>query len=179
LWLKRFFEWGDAAVNDGTEMRWLVAQTQPNREQWAAENIMRQGYAYYLPRVAEQRRGVTLSKPLFPRYLFVQTPGQWRFLLGTFGVAAVIMHGEEAAMVPTIHMEALRAREGADGLIVLPEKPALVAGTSEVRVSRGHLKDHVGIYDGMSSSDRAKVLMDFLGRKTTVLVPIEDLENNG
>ena len=60
--------------------RWFVVQTKPRQEQIALDNLSRQGYHSYLPRLCQQKRRRdqwhTVVEPLFPGYLFVQlTPG--------------------------------------------------------------------------------------------------------
>ena len=56
--------------------RWYVVHTQPNRENRAAMNLRRQGFSAYLPIFQRTRRHArrteTVSRPLFPRYMFVE-----------------------------------------------------------------------------------------------------------
>jgi transcriptional antiterminator RfaH len=55
---------------------WYVVQTQINAEAKAARNLLRQGFAIYLPRYLKRRSHARkiekVPAPLFPRYLFVQ-----------------------------------------------------------------------------------------------------------
>ena len=83
-----------AAIEDGrgqgmseaVSIRWYVVQTQVNGELKAAQNLMRQGFEVYLPCYLKRRRHARkidlVSKPLFPRYLFVAidvaTQRAWR-----------------------------------------------------------------------------------------------------
>lgn len=95
--------------------------------------------------------------------------------MGTYGVALLVMDGQKPAVLPPKHLKAIKAREGADGLIVLPGASSFQIG-KKVIARKGSMAGYRGLYEGMSGIDRAKVLMDFFGRKTTVLVPIDDLE---
>src|SRR5690606_37023711 len=99
---------------------------------WAAENVERQGYKTYLPLVGERTRNGLVVRPLFPRYLFVQTNGQWRFLMGTYGVSLLVMDGNKPAVLPDQQLEALRSREDLHGLVELPGPESLSIGQKVV-----------------------------------------------
>jgi transcriptional antiterminator RfaH len=160
--------------------QWIVARTKPRRERWAAENVSRQGCPFYLPqyelpiprnaRVKEARSAV-----LFPCYLFVNIDKQWKFLLGTFGIAAVIMSGDSPTSVPQSEIDRLMKRHDSNGLISLPKKIKFNPG-DEVRIKDGPFADRVGLYQSQSSSERNRILMDFLGGKRTVLFDDSILE---
>lgn len=160
---------------------WFVAQTKSLREQWAADNIIRQGYTAYIPKTAvttvERGRKCEKVRCLFPGYLFVQTDGTWRFLTGTFGVANVIMQGQQPATMPDTAIAQLKARENANGLITLPKpverrfKPG-----DTIRVSEGAFSGFEGIWEGDAAPERVKILLQILGRKTRVLIGEDMLE---
>ena len=161
---------------------WVVAKTKSSRERWAAENVARQGFEYYLPVMAKETkptpRSPLKSQCLFPGYLFVLTEGRWRFLLGTFGVLGVIMQGSSSpAAMPSAEIERLRAREDVNGLIKLPElKQSRFNHGDSVRINGGTFSGFTGIFQQDDAHARVRVLLDFLGRKTPVLVGEEFLE---
>lgn len=158
---------------------WFVIKTQHQREPWACENLIRQGAEPYLPRIVQRVRSELCTRCLFPSYVFVRTPnGQWRFLSGTYGVLSVIMFGEQPANVPDSEIQKIKARE-VDGVVVLPTTPYgpnRFKRNATVRANAGTFSGFVGLYQGIAPQRRQKVLMDFLGRKTTVLIPDADLE---
>lgn len=155
---------------------WAVARTKNQGESWAGANLERQGFECYMPRVLETSRTVVsgkscivaVGKPLFPNILFVAVVNPWRSILSTFGVAGIIMVGEAPALVRQIEIDELRGREDDNGMIQLA--PALKCGDS-VRVKDGGLKNQFGIYDGLVGSERVRILIECLGRKTSFLVP--------
>lgn len=165
--------------------KWVVAKTQTNREAWASENILRQFAEPYLPKCAERIRVgkhfETRPRLLFRGYVFVRVlDGRWRFLLGTYGVASVIMAGNEPALMPDAEISRLKGYEDGDGLIILPrlgdlEATRFVKG-STVRVVDGLYEGKVGICDGFSTKDRERILLDYLGRKTPVLIGFDQIE---
>ncbi len=161
---------------------WIVARTQPRRERWAAENLSRQSYDWYLPQIeVVSRRGsltVTTSRPLFPSYIFIRFRANWHSILSTFGISSVIMNLDHPAILSQRHVDEIRARENKWGFVVLPEQapPGFRNGQS-VRVKDGTFMGRIGIYQGSTARDCEKVLLDLLGRKTTVLIGSALLES--
>ncbi len=156
---------------------WIVAQTEPKKEDFVAESIVRQKHEYYLPRFLEDEK----PKLLFPRYVFCRVEGSWSFLTGTFGVTSVISFGTTPGIVPDDVIIALKAREGPDGYVVLPAKdeaPALVKG-QRILLRSGPYLGYIGLYDGQTARDRARVLLELLGRRTVVRVNRGDIEVEG
>jgi transcription antitermination factor NusG len=158
--------------------QWVVVQTQPNRERWAAENVARQGREFYLPQIEIMRGAAKLIRPLFSRYLFVRIfNGQWRFLSGTWGVSGIISFARDGTpdAIADKHIDEIRAREDSTGLVRLPAIEDFVVGQN-VRVRAGLLDGQIGIYEGLDPRGREKVLLSLLGQKTVVLFAHTDLE---
>jgi len=150
----------------------MVARVKWQRELWAAANIERQGFTYYLPRI---RVNPTTEAYLFSGYMFIGTDGRWRCLTGTFGILSVIMRNPlQPALMRPEEIEAIQAREDVRGFVVLPKKPRFRSGDL-VRVSTGVFSGRVGIYQGCSSCERERILLDYLGNHTEVLIAREQL----
>ena len=153
---------------------WIIALSKPCKETYAAENLARQNVECYFPRIAEtvsrgprhNRMKLERVSPLFPRYLFIHVQHQWRFVLSTFGVAGVVMRGEEPLWCPRSVMQQMWERQDPEGLIHLPK---LLPGV-RINVMRGPFAGQSGIYEGMASQERTKVLLNFLNRKVPVLI---------
>jgi transcriptional antiterminator RfaH len=161
--------------------RWIVARTKPNREQWAAENLARQGFIYYSPTITEViKKGalrLAIAKPLFPNHIFVQASERWRPLLSTFGISSVIMSGQYPATLPLYEIERIRKLEDTTGAVVLPKRTGSAFRPGQlVRVKGGQFSGYHGLCEGMSAKEREAVLIDFLGRKARVLIAADLLE---
>jgi transcriptional antiterminator RfaH len=160
--------------------RWYVVQTQPHAETRAQEHLRRQGFITYLPRLIKSRRHARktdqVSRPLFPRYMFVlidSTHQGWHAIRSTFGVSNLI--GGESGPVPVRDgvIEALRQREGEDGHFH-PDAPKFLRGAA-VRVLDGVFASCVGMFEKMSDKDRVAVLLDLLGRRVRVVLEAESV----
>ena len=104
----------------------------------------------------------------FPNYLFVQLINdQWYNVRWTPHVLNII-HDKQQSLDSIV--TDLRKRER-DGYVRLPRAPRLQKG-QQVRIIAGSFEGHSGWYDGQSSHDRVRVLLDLLGRK----VPVQLLE---
>lgn len=162
---------------------WMVCVTEPRRESWAAENVERQGYEYYLPQILEKRvasgKLIEQTHPLFPGYLFVKrmTGGRWASLTGTRGVIQVITTGLNPSFLPNRLIDELRQKEK-DGLVILPPPPdsAEFQPGQPVRLRDGPMLGYIGIYDGQARADRVNVLLKFLSGEIRVEVKATQLE---
>ena len=157
---------------------WIVARTKSSRERWAAENVSNLGYEFYFPKVFQLRKNVARVEPLFPCYLFIKTDGSWRVLLSTFGISSVVVFGNSPATVSQQIIDNFKTRE-VDGCVQLPqleEYTTRFKPGAQVRVKGGVFSGYTGIYKGQDPKQRERVLLDFLGRKTSVLLAPELLE---
>ncbi len=165
------------------ECFWTVVCTEQHRERWAAENVARQGCAFYLPQILSARRvkgrhrSLLLPQALFPRYLFVQIKnGQWRFLLSTFGIVEVLTNVVGPARVPETIINDLRSRQDRDGFVVLPQRPPKLRNGQKVKFTTGPFAGKIGIYEGSTAKERQQVLLAAIGGKFKVLIGEESLE---
>jgi transcriptional antiterminator RfaH len=98
-------------------------------------------------------------------------------LRSTLGVSTVVRFGVEAAIVPDVLVEALRAREGEDGLCDLQLAPP--APGERVVVVEGELAGLDGVYVTEDGDARAIILLDIVGRATRVRLPADWVETRG
>ena len=163
-------------------MRWYVAHTRPQAERQAVEQLRRQGFDVYLPCYRKLRRHArrreVVRAPLFPRYLFVAIDldvQRWRSINGTLGVSHLICQGDRPAPVPEGVVERLRAREDGEGCVSLASL-ALFKRGARLRVLDGVFAGHSGVYERLTDAERVVLLLDLLGRRVKVTLPIHAVE---
>lgn len=156
---------------------WYAVYTRPHQEGCAETNLRRQGFATYLPRYLRRRRHARrtdmVSRPLFPRYIFVNLDSardRWRVIHSTFGVSHIVLAGDKPAPVPAAMIKDIRAREDDEGFVTLG-LPAGVAPGSPVRVIDGIFTDARGVLEHITSKRRVAILMTLLGREVRFIVP--------
>jgi transcriptional antiterminator RfaH len=159
--------------------RWYAVHTHPKGESAALVNLERQGFEAYLPlykkRRSHARKVDFVSTPLFPRYLFVAMDveqARWRSIRSTMGVVHLVCHGDHPVAIPEGVVESIQARQGEDGMVALDLPPPFKTG-ERIRVAQGALRDVEGIFECLSDDQRVIVLLDLLGRKVRVRVPLE------
>ncbi|MCX7175717.1 MAG: transcriptional activator RfaH [Proteobacteria bacterium] len=149
--------------------------TKALQEQLACDNLARQGYAVYLPRLKVLKRSRRSKcqevqlEPLFPRYLFVQpgSPGHSIApVRSTLGVTAVVRFGQAPAVMRhevLISIRDFETRQNQAGL----ETISPFRNGERVLVVDGALVGLEGLVSNVSQ-DRVVVLMQLLGQDTRV-----------
>ena len=162
-----------------TPSSWLVVTSHPSREAYATENLVRQGFEVYYPRIMKRikhaRRVVDAPRPLFPSYLFVSHSPEthrWRTLLSTYGVRSVVRQGETPSIIGDAFIRSLRARE-VEGILRQPEQPFSVG--QEVKIQGGALDGLVGKILELREKDRIVVLLNILNQQSKVFLSAEGL----
>jgi len=152
-------------------MSWWVVQTEAQREHVVRLLLMRHGFTTYAPRIKHRGRIAWL----FPAYVFVAAREQFYSVLWTPHVVRLLMSGDRPAYLAADVIAELHDRETKDGFVRLPPaRPRLKTGQN-VRIAKGAFCGQIGLYDGMSSHQRARVLLELLGRKVGVELPESDL----
>lgn len=158
---------------------WCAVQTQTRSEDKAAFHLRQQGYAVFLPKHLKRRKHARridwVPAPLFPRYLFVglgPAIGRWWSIRSTVGVSSLVMTGTRPATVPDKIIDEIKARQDEKGLVKLSAGCGFKHGES-VRIIDGPLNDMEGLFDCSNDDDRVTILLDLMGRKVKVRVPLE------
>lgn len=152
---------------------WFCLRTQWKHEHIAAGHLRQiEGVEVFNPRLRFQRttrcRQVWVTEPMFPNYLFARF--DWKHLLNRVNyapnVTGVVHFGTRWPTVPDSVLETLRAFLGPEEVQMISkdfkpgEKVELVGGAF-------HGLEAV-VTQVMPGKQRVSVLMDFLGRQTTV-----------
>lgn len=161
-------------------MPWYVAHTKPQQERVAEENLARQGYAVYLPRLKvlkHLRDGQQAGfEALFPRYIFFQ-PGHAGQSIApvrsTHGVTAIVRFGLVPAVLRPDTLQSIRDFESRQHAADFAELSALQPGKA-VLVTKGPLAGLQGLV-AMVSRLRVIVLMRLLGEDRKVYLSPQDL----
>lgn len=164
---------------------WFAVFTKPRQEHIALENLQRQGFDSFLPMAINpyQLRSLRQMRiePLFPRYLFLRAVADQQSLgpvRSTRGVATLVRFGTELAHIPETVIRAIRSRCDADtGLVRLDPVP--VEPGDKVKVFDGPLAGCVGLFQACSGKQRALLLIEMMGRQTSVAVDRMLLQKTG
>jgi transcriptional antiterminator RfaH len=160
---------------------WYLVYTKPRQENLAQENLARQGYETYLPRVYQTRRRngryVKTVEAFFPRYLFIHLDSEtdnWAPIRSTIGVSKLVRFDNIPAVVPDQLIQALQSNDHEDGIQRLVQKN-LMRG-DKVTIIDGPLAGYQGIYQQQNSAERVAVLVDLVGKNTLLNISVHDLQ---
>ncbi len=167
-----------------TTPRWYAVHSQPRKEAVALENLERQGFSSWLPRVArsvrKNGRWATKVEPLFARYLFVNLDVSQQDvspIRSTLGCVGLVRQAGLPASVPVGVVEGLQALVDPEtGLHQLSQlgAPTFKKG-DRVRVLAGPFEGLEGIFQRPTAEARAMVLLQMLGSIASVRLNQHDL----
>ncbi len=156
---------------------WYALFTKPQREYQVSEILAEKDIETYLPLIRVRRRGRTVERPFFPRYLFAHVNlkevglSQIRW---TPGLTDIVHFAETPVRVPPEIIEHLKERLdeiNSDDVVTSFKKG------DKVRIVSGPLRDFEAVFDAhLSSADRVRVLVDMLGKLTRVEISVDVLE---
>lgn len=162
------------------DWRWYVAQLRPNYLHNALRNLTRQGIETFNPtHTMSKQKGNRFQKrteQLFPGYLFVSLDPNgtaWRKVNSTYGVSRLIAAGNRPQPVPDALISDLLLRCDADGSMRPLEN---LSEGDRIRIASGPLANFVTEIDKIDRNRRIWVLLDILGRKSSVSLERADFE---
>ena len=160
-------------------LMWYVARTAPRAEFTAASELTRDGYEVFLPSINDPNpRSVRSKIPLFPGYIFISHDSEteiWPEFRDLHRIAGWVKVGGEIPSLPDSDVVELM-----DRLDVIERQGGILHNFSagdKVRVDTGIIQCLAEVVEGFRSPQaRAKVLLQFMGRRVFAKVPWETLE---
>lgn len=156
--------------------RWYAVCCKPRQEAIAEENLLRQGFHAYLPRIRirRRRRGqwTDAVEVLFPRYIFIRLDPLRRStatVRSTRGAVGLVRFGGQPAAVPDAVMAALLQREDSASGLHQDNRPLFSAG-EPIKLVDGPLSGMEGVFTQQDGDKRVIVLLELLGKANKVSV---------
>ena len=147
--------------------RWFVARVLTHQENRAQLNLHQLGFRSFLPRlrrtIRHARKLRDTLNPLFPGYIFIVidlSKHRWRSINGTFGVASLIMGGEQPMPVPPGVVEALIVSCESHGVVRFDD--GLEIG-QKVRILSGPFAETLCRLAHLDDRGRVRVLLEIMG----------------
>lgn len=163
---------------------WFCLRTQTKREHIAADHVRQvPGADVFLPRVRFQRktpRGpVWFTEALFPGYLFARFDfqNQFRQVNHASGVRGIVHFGERWPVISNDVIAELQTAIGPESLHTI-DTPLTIG--EEIEVATGAFRGLKAVVERvMPARERVQILLEFLGRQTTVEVAAHDVVREG
>lgn len=173
----------EAKDKETSKVAWFCLRSQPKHEHIAAAHLQQNGVDVFLPRIRFKRTTRTgpawAVEALFPNYLFARF--DWlhslRLVCHCAGVSDVVHFGKEWPVVPDAAIEEMRACLGSNEVhTISPE----VSPGDAVRIAGGCMHGLQAIVTQvMPGRQRVAVLLDFLGRQTSVRLDVNRVVKDG
>lgn len=159
-------------------LRWYVARTEPRAEFLAANELSRDGFQTFFPRVKSLRARMGRAyEPLFPGYLFLRIDpdsGGWPSFRPGHRIVGWVSFGGEAGWLPDPVVGELMDRVKAintQGGLWRRFRPGEI-----VKVTSHNLEGLAQVVqEGKSPHARVRVLMQLMGRLVQAQVPWQNL----
>src|SRR3989338_7106073 len=155
---------------------WYAVSCKPRQEAIAEENLLRQGYRVYLPRIRNHRhrngQWTGVIEPLFPRYLFIRVDTTSRStapVRSTRGAIGLGRFGSQPGIVPQEVIDAIVQREAPDSGLHQDDRPLFRAG-EPVKLDEGPLAGMEGIFVEEDGEKRVVVLLELLGKANKIRI---------
>lgn len=162
--------------------RWYAARTKPRQEHIAVDNLKRQAFEVYSPRISIERlrhNHICIEREsLFPGYILIKfalRDETWRSINSTRGVISLLTFGENygPSPMPVGEVEAIQRREIAGQLFISEIKR--VRRGDRVRLKFGPAADAI-CRVLFTKGERIELLLNLLGRETRVKAPLHAVE---
>jgi len=117
----------------------------------------------------------TFMRPLFPGYLFVafdKAHGGWQAVNSTYGITRLVSAGKTPVEVPLNLVSQLMQRCDTAGKLLPPK---LLSPGDQVIINKGPFVEFIATIEALASDRRVWVLLEFMGQKTRVAVPANQL----
>ena len=154
---------------------WAVAQTHPQAERWAEQNLQRQGFTTFLPLFTTKVRDRAtptiwhiVRRPLFTSYIFVVVNRHWSPIQHSRGVRRLLMSDGKPGQVDWWAVEALQALPDA------PEPSDAWTPGSPCSLALGPLQHHPAVVLRVHGQ-KATVSILFCGALREMSVSLSDL----
>jgi transcriptional antiterminator RfaH len=149
---------------------WYAIHTKPRQEEHAAEQLRRQEFEIYLPRIKQARRfrqkWRDTIEPLFPRYLFIRLDlgaDNVAPIRSTRGVTKLVSFDGLPATVPDALIDALLGSADPDTGLHHPHEDLFKPGAS-VTIVNGPLAGLEAIFKAHDGEARSIILLELLGK---------------
>lgn len=187
----------DPQSDDGEPAsEWVVAYTNPKREDDVARTLRRRAFAAYVPAMTVTRRRRSVTRPLLPRYVFLGLRGRLTLydLRETPGLEGVVRTGGQPSFVAPGLVAGLRLQEQAGLFDFTTEREAERAARAladsraarmaalplgaTVRLVQGPWRSFRGTVVEKLPPDRLRLGMTLFGRVFQVPVLLDDIDSS-
>ena len=154
-------------MNQYLDKKWYIAQIKPNSYNLAIQNLERQGFKTFLPKMEitqrQENKFLVKNVYVFPGYIFVCSDPHiitWTKINSTYGVSKILSFNNKPAEIPSHLIKNLKIRYGTNSNPTPKEK--LQIGDC-IKFYSGPFTDLIGKIESIDENKRIWVLLEAMG----------------
>ena len=154
-------------MNESLDKKWYIAQIKPNSYNSAVQNLKRQGFETFLPKMEitkrQKNKFLVESVYVFPGYMFVCFDPQiinWPKINSTYGVSKVLASNKKPSEISSDLILELKNRYEINSNPTQKEK--LQKGDS-IKFYTGPFTDLIAKVEGTDEKNRIWILLEGIG----------------
>ena len=154
-------------MNQSLDKKWFIAQIKPNSYNTAIQNLERQGFETFLPKmqITQRQKNKFLVKNVyvFPGYMFVCFDPyiiSWTKINSTYGVSKILVFNKKPSEISSDLILELKIRYEINSNPTQKEK--LQKGDS-IKFSKGPFTDLIAKVESVDEKNRIWILLEAMG----------------
>ena len=154
-------------MSKGLEKKWMIVQIKPNSYDLAIQNLERQGFETFLPRmettIKKENKFLNKNVIVFPGYMFVGLNSEiinWTKINNTYGVSKVLVFNKKPSEIPHDLIIALKNRYEAN---IYPKLKESLEKGDIIKFNTGPFIDLIAKIENVDGTNRIWVLLEVMG----------------
>ena len=169
--------------NYNSEKKWFIAQIKPNSYNSAIQNLERQGFETFLPKMKitqrQKNKFIVKNVYVFPGYMFVCFDPRiitWTKINSTYGVSKILAFNNKPSEISSDLILELKTRYEINSNVIQKEK--LQKGDS-IKFYAGPFADLIAKVESVEENKRIWVLLEAMGGSRRLkLQNVENMKYN-
>ena len=154
-------------MNESLDKKWCIAQIKPNSYHTAIQNLERQGFQIFLPKMEitqrKENKFVVRNAYVFPGYMFVcfdLHSMTWTKINSTYGVSKILTFNKKPSEISSDLILEMKIRYEINSNPTQKEK--LQKGDS-IKFSSGPFSDLIAKVESVEAKNRIWILLEAMG----------------
>ena len=154
-------------MNHSLDKKWYIAQIKPNSYSTAIQNLERQGFQTFLPKIEitqrKEKKFVVKNAYVFPGYMFVcfdMHSISWTKINSTYGVSKILTFNKKPSEISSDFILALKNRYEINDN---PTRKETLKQGDSIKFFAGPFADVIAKVESVDENNRIWVLLEAMG----------------
>ena len=154
-------------MNQSLNKKWFIAQIKPNSYEAAFQNLERQGFEIFVPKMEitqrQKNKFIIKNVYVFPGYMFVYfDPGiiRWTKINSTYGVSKILVFNNKPSQISSKLIQDLKIRYEINSN---PSQKETLKPDDNIKFCSGPFADVIAKVESVNENNRIWVLLEAMG----------------